>query len=67
MPLTPKQEADIAELARLTVKTGTDPVLVLSALSAASQWRNLTPVQRYALLRKLRRLRAERGRVRRVV
>lgn len=57
--LTPEQEARIAELARLTVKTGTDPVLVLAAIQAAAQWRVLTPRQRYVLLRKLRRLRDE--------
>ena len=57
MPISPELEARIAELARLTVKTGTDPALVLGALVAAAQWSHLSPQQRYLLLCKLRRAR----------
>ncbi len=64
MPLTPELEAQIAELARLTVKTGKDPALVLAALVTAAQWHSMTPRQRYARLRRLRTMREESDRAR---
>jgi hypothetical protein len=64
MAISPELEAQIAELARLTVKTGTDPVLVLSAIQTAAQWRGMTPEQRYARLRRLRDIRKESDRAR---
>lgn len=59
MAISPELEAQIAELARLTVKTGKDPVLVLAAIQTAAQWRDMTPPQRYARLRRLRKMREE--------
>lgn len=62
MPLSPALEASIAELARVTARTGADPVRVLLALQAAATyrdtvWPTLTPQQRYAVLVKLRHAR----------
>lgn len=62
MAISPELEAAIAELARVTVRTGGDPVRVLLAIQAAATyrdkvWPTLPPPQRYAVLRKLRRLR----------
>lgn len=64
MPLSPKLEAAIERLAQQTVRMGGDPVRVLLALQAAAKyrdevWPTLSPRQRYAVLRRLRRLREE--------
>lgn len=64
MPISPELEKSIAELARITVRTGADPAKVLMALQMAATyrdkvWPHLTPHQRYVVLRKLRRMREE--------
>lgn len=64
MPISPELEAAISELARVTARTGADPVKVLLAIQAAATyrdkvWPTLTPQQRYAVLMKLRRLREQ--------
>jgi acyl-CoA reductase-like NAD-dependent aldehyde dehydrogenase len=69
MAISPKLQAAIEELARVTVRTGGDPVKVLLAIQAAATyrdkvWPHLTPQQRYAVLVKLRRARERNRRLR---
>jgi hypothetical protein len=54
MPISPRVEAAISKMAKLTAQHDLDPVRVLLALQLASQWRTMSPMQRYAALRKLR-------------
>lgn len=62
MSISPKLEASLERLAKITVQTGADPGKVLVALMTAVRYRNevwphLTPQQRYAVLVKLRHAR----------
>lgn len=58
MSLTPELEAAIAKLAKVTVEHNLDPGKVIVSLMKLTEWLNsLTPEQRAAVRRELRRRR----------